>query len=84
MYSDLLDVLGNQNSTTGGARRGETEKHVAVSFKAGKMKMELREVGVVTFSIIIFRGRFNLVIFYTIFRMENTGSHQTHGEAKFS
>jgi len=45
MYSDLLDVLGNQSSTTGGARRGETEKHVAVSFKAGKMKMELRENG---------------------------------------
>mmetsp|Transcript_14773 Transcript_14773/g.21791 ORF Transcript_14773/g.21791 Transcript_14773/m.21791 type:complete len:371 (+) Transcript_14773:91-1203(+) len=45
MYSDLLDVLGNQSSSSGGARRGETEKHVAVSFKAGKMKMELKENG---------------------------------------
>jgi len=45
MYSDLLDVLGNQSSSSGGARRAETEKHVAVSFKAGKMKMELKENG---------------------------------------
>ena len=40
MYSDLLDVLGNQNPS---ATRG-SDKHVAVSFKAGKMKMALQEV----------------------------------------
>jgi len=45
MYSDLLDVLGNQSSSSVSTRRGEAEKHVAVSFKAGKMKMELQENG---------------------------------------
>jgi hypothetical protein len=44
MYSDLLDVLGNQSSPMVNTRRGESEKHVAVSFKAGKMKMDLQEV----------------------------------------
>lgn len=42
MYSDLLDVLGNQSSPS--AARGESENHVAVTFKAGKMKMDLQEV----------------------------------------
>eukprot|EP00545_Synedropsis_sp_CCMP1620_P012105 CAMPEP_0119029724 /NCGR_PEP_ID=MMETSP1176-20130426/40667_1 /TAXON_ID=265551 /ORGANISM="Synedropsis recta cf, Strain CCMP1620" /LENGTH=346 /DNA_ID=CAMNT_0006986077 /DNA_START=47 /DNA_END=1087 /DNA_ORIENTATION=+ len=45
MYSDLLDVLGNQSSSSANTRRGESDKHVAVSFKAGKMKMELQENG---------------------------------------
>jgi hypothetical protein len=43
MYSDLLDVLGHQGPSS--LRRNvEVEKHIAASFKAGKMKMELKEV----------------------------------------
>ena len=44
MYSDLLDVLGGGNSLAGGSNRRENEKHVAVSFLAGKMDMALQEV----------------------------------------
>jgi hypothetical protein len=45
MYSDLLDVLGNQSSSvTRNNSGGDSDSHVVVSFKAGKMKMELQEV----------------------------------------
>jgi hypothetical protein len=43
MYSDLLDVLGHQGSSSL-RRNGEADKHIAASFKAGKLKMELKEV----------------------------------------
>jgi len=43
MYSDLLDVLGGGSSLAGNRR--EPEKHVATSFKAGKMNLELQENG---------------------------------------
>jgi hypothetical protein len=45
MYSDLLDVLGGGNSLAGGAGNRESEKHVAVSFKAGKLDMKLQDNG---------------------------------------
>ena len=44
MYSDLLDVLGNQGSSSITRSGSDSDNHVAVSFKAGKMKMELQEV----------------------------------------
>lgn len=44
MYSGLLDYLGDGNNLTGVGNRREPEKHVAASFKAGKMNMELKEV----------------------------------------
>jgi hypothetical protein len=47
MYSDLLDVLGGSNSLAGGRGSSavEPEKHVATSFKAGKMNLTLQENG---------------------------------------
>ena len=49
MYSDLLDVLGGGNSLAGAGNRGGTgggsDKHVAVSFKAGKMDLKLQDNG---------------------------------------
>lgn len=46
MYSDLLDVLGGNNSLAGGNTAGrQAEKHVATSFKAGKMNLEEKDNG---------------------------------------
>ena len=44
MYSDLLDVLGNQNSASGAAARRDNDKSVAVSFKAGKCDLVMQDV----------------------------------------
>ena len=51
MYSDLLDVLGNQGSSSIARSGSDSDNHVAVSFKAGKMKMELQEVRIRTCAV---------------------------------
>jgi hypothetical protein len=47
MYSDLLDVLGGGNAAVGASSSSSSEnnKHIATSFKAGKMNLEPREGG---------------------------------------
>ena len=44
MYSDLYEVLGNPSAAPTAATATEEEKHIAVSFSAGKMELLKKEV----------------------------------------
>ena len=44
MYSDLYEVLGNPSAAPTAATATDEEKHIAVSFSAGKMELLKKEV----------------------------------------
>jgi hypothetical protein len=67
MYSDLLDVLGAGGSNMGAGGRREPDRHVAVSFKAGKMDMTLKEVSPSFLNFVFICVYFFFIYIYSLY-----------------